>query len=579
MAEVTTGRINYIKNPSFDGQNTNFWTHTAGGTLTTSTTQFHLGTASLQVSKVTNTVNCGATISGYRIPVTATSTYTLSAYLKLPGEMPTRTFNVQIDWYDAASGGNAVGSAATETFSLTGFQVDPAYTPFEACYVTSTAPSGATHASVSIYQNEAEDLTANPQQYYTFFYIDAVMFEESDFLNGFIQTIPQEKENAQVEAGFRPVPYPKITGLELNADINFNGLILNTIDEDGILWICTDLEGWWGHPDPDIPNITRGQGDGSYDVRGRYAARDITLKGVFYPPSKEYVPIARDKLVRAMDLVKTGGWLIADEEPSKAAYVRMSGRPSIETRNARGRTEFEIGLRAGDPIKYEWAYGIAEDGKREVTVNVNTNETIENIGNTPVSLSFEVKGPLATDSTITNQTASTTITFNQALRGVTANALINAVSRTANVAKIQTTTDPNIITGDRITVANVAVDDNSFNGANLLVTQIETNEDISEYFVYYENPATNATVTITNVTADVANGVVNLASADVLTIDTYNQEVNFNGQTQGYRFYLTPVLDWITLEPGNNIMRLTDETYTSGEAPTLTIKYRSGWIG
>jgi len=34
--------------------------------------------------------------------------------------------------------------------------------------------------------------------------------------------------------------------------------------------------------------------------------------------------------------------------------VRLSGPPNIETVTARGRTEFSIGLRAADPIKYEF---------------------------------------------------------------------------------------------------------------------------------------------------------------------------------------------------------------------------------
>jgi hypothetical protein len=222
-------------------------------------------------------------------------------------------------------------------------------------FATGVAPALATHAEISIYQEEAEtDASADP---YRFFYIDSVLFEETAFIKGFFESITQDKETATVNNSLRPVPYPEITGMELNADINLNGLIFNTIDEDGILWVCTDIEGWWGNSVSEVADIPRGLGDGSYDVRGRYAARDIEFSGVFLPPNKDMILYSREKLITAIDLVKTNGWLIVDEDPPKASLVRLVGRPSISTVSPRGRTEFSFTLRASDPIKYEWIYG------------------------------------------------------------------------------------------------------------------------------------------------------------------------------------------------------------------------------
>ena len=60
--------------------------------------------------------------------------------------------------------------------------------------------------------------------------------------------------------------------LKLEGNIILGEFIFNTVDEDGIAWIVTDISGWWTHPDAEVPDIERGWGDGSYDVQGKYRA-------------------------------------------------------------------------------------------------------------------------------------------------------------------------------------------------------------------------------------------------------------------------------------------------------------------
>jgi len=278
-------RINYIKNPSFKGGSTAFWAPLGSGVSISSVTETaHLGDSSLRVQKADGVVDCGVKIDGYRIPVTEGSTYTLSAYVRMPRELEFRTYTCKIDWYSVAEGGSSISS--TEN-SVEIFNYQVLGSGFLSVYATGVAPQTSTYAEISIYQEEAEDDTS--AQPFRYFFIDSVMFEESPYIRGFFENITQEKETTTVNKSLSPVPYPEITGMELNADINLNGLVFNTIDEDGILWVCTDIEGWWGNSEPEVANITRGLGDGSYDVRGRYAARDIEFSGVFLPPSKEMV--------------------------------------------------------------------------------------------------------------------------------------------------------------------------------------------------------------------------------------------------------------------------------------------------
>jgi len=137
---------------------------------------------------------------------------------------------------------------------------------------------------------------------------------------------------------------------------------------EGTVWVVSNLEGWFNLAEPSMPNIERGFGDGSFDISGRFLSRDITIRGSILITKQDRAEIeelsqrARTILLRAFNLVKRGAWLVvAEDEYQRASFVRLSGRPEIETVNAKGRIEFSIGLRASDPIKYEWV-DITEPG-------------------------------------------------------------------------------------------------------------------------------------------------------------------------------------------------------------------------
>lgn len=220
----------------------------------------------------------------------------------------------------------------------------------------------------------------------------------------------QSRETTIVNKSLIPLPPPVFTGMKLESDIALGDLVLNRIDENNVIWVCTDIEGWWVQPEPEIPDYGKGWGDGSYDAAGRWQARQITLSGVFLPPDPQFVPQARNTLVEATSLVRSGAWLRTSENPTKASYVRISGQPSIQTVSPRGRTEFEIGLRAADPIKYSWNEDDElGEGYTLVTLTDKTSVTITNDGNIAVGCLFKVVGPLDSPATIRNVTTEQTM--------------------------------------------------------------------------------------------------------------------------------------------------------------------------
>lgn len=305
----------------------------------------------------------------------------------------------------------------------------------------------------------------------------------------------QSVENKLVNKGLSKLPAPNVTGMTLGADVRIGNLTLNTIDPNGVVWVCTDIIGWWTTPDPELPDLPRGWGDGSYDSRGRYTARNLTLNGVFLTQDPSQVAVARKTLIEAIDLVYDGGDLVVSEtsdlqitsvdynndkltipnhglkvgdvrtyrttgltitglikdtpyyvktvvdanniklsltsggavvdlgtasqdtnsvvesplgvhqlaSPSiKTSFVRLNGRPEIATINARGRTEFSVGLKAPDPIKYEYLTTGTniEDGYR--TKAITTATPVNNSGNTKTPIIIELTGPVPEGATVAN---------------------------------------------------------------------------------------------------------------------------------------------------------------------------------
>lgn len=223
----------------------------------------------------------------------------------------------------------------------------------------------------------------------------------------------QSEENKLVNLALAKLPQPHISGLKLRSDVRIGDLVLNRIDPDtGVVWVMTALNGWWNLPDSEFPDLPRGWGDGSYDAAGRYTARVITLEGAFLTQDPKQAIAARKKLVEAINSVYSPKDLIVSEytigsngaeiaEP-KVASVRISGRPQIESVNARGRVNFSIGLKAANPIKYEYVNSPSTSNYRTVTLTRNAdNIIVTNTGNVRVPVIFRVGGSISSSSTAT----------------------------------------------------------------------------------------------------------------------------------------------------------------------------------
>lgn len=380
----------------------------------------------------------------------------------------------------------------------------------------------------------------------------------------------QGYKNKQTNKSLTPLPIPHITGMKLQEDISLNGFVFNRIDEYGVVWVITDIGGWWQHPSPDMLDIKRGWGDGSYDVKGRWNARDITLEGVILCPNPELAAAARNRLVAAANLVYSGGWLKTDEVPTKASWVRLSGQPEFESVSARGRIEFSIGLRAADPLKYEWnpldenGYFNQEILCKSATPARTGKATITNNGNFPVRTYITVVGPIVGPATISNDTNEEFINITGTLRGATTKT-INNRGLTDGLATIGTTAAHGLVVGDLVDIAGLGA---PYDGTQIVATIIGE-ESTSTQFTYE--------VTGTNTAYGTATGTATYGP-DTLEIDTYNRSVYLNGQYYGARNKLEVYNDWVTLSPGANVISFFDSGAASASTSKITVEYRSGWL-
>ena len=541
-------RQNLIYNPSFrlsnGGNAPSGWAAIGGASLTTiSTTQVSDAYYGAEYLRVTKAAMASSGVeTSVNIPVSAGLNYAASAYVRVPVTVPpteSADITLKIRWKDSEN------VYLSETFSELSTAIIAPNQDWTRLSAIGTAPVSAVYAEIYIYQIPMG--TAGQT-----FHVDAVLMEQADYVGGYLDNLTQAEEDIFVNRALSPRQPSTIGGMELNADITLGELVLNTIDENGVVWVCTDLQGWWGQADPEIPDIPRGVEDGSYDVIGRYQSRQMTLTGVFMPQSTDQIERARDQLVSATNLVRSGAWLRANEDPTsqyptRAAFVRLAGRPQITTINARGRTEFSIPLKAADPVKYGWNdadnaglvyYNIAGDtGTGYVT----------NYGTADVTGAFKITGPAGAGSTIFNSLTGETITLAAPLRGSGAIANITYVETYNGVATITTEEDHQLNVGDIITVSGVGAPYDSV-GDTYTVTASYRSAPYTVSFSLAE----------ANDLKRVSNGTLRLVNNDTLIVDTYSRSVTFNGDSVGYRSKIETLTDWIKFAPGVNNITFND---------------------
>lgn len=289
------------------------------------------------------------------------------------------------------------------------------------------------------------------------------------------------EEAYSVNRGLQNLESNEIEKLQLRGDIILGDFILNTIDDSGVVWVVTEIDGWWTAPPSDVDVVERGFGDGAYEVAGRYTSRPFTIEGAFLTPSPSLVEAARDRLVQACNLVRQGAWFKTGRSPIRSSYVFLSGDVTIDTVNTRGRTEFSISLRAPDPIKYAWndeapdGYEFAEIPVKNSALGYNGQGLVENIGNYEVPCIFEITGPFQGPGTLFNRTTNELILITQSLKGRISRSIVNKelsfdVPTLTDIARLTTTEPHDYSVGDSVFISGMG---DPFDG-DQIITSVPT---------------------------------------------------------------------------------------------------------
>lgn len=374
----------------------------------------------------------------------------------------------------------------------------------------------------------------------------------------------QSEENKLVRKALTRLPEPYLSGLKLNADVEINGLVLNTIDANNVVWVVSDIDGWWNLPESEIPDLPRGWGDGSYDAIGRFSTRVLTLSGSFLTQDPDQVATARSTLLNAVNLVKTGGWLIVDENPKKAAYVRLSGSPQVRSVSARGRHDFSIGLVANDPIKYEYVEGNA-DGYQSVTLTAgaggNAIANVVNSGDVAVPIIIE----LSKNFTIPNANTPPTITNTENDQIIT---IIDGTDA-ENRLEIDTYNREILDVLYNYSTISGAVGD----GTNVVYTTSSAH-GLSEGDTVSISGITPSSLNVTDAEVIAANTLTfTIASTVTASYSSGGEAAQYLSAENG-RAKASVLIDWIYLQPGTNAITLNNFATDA----TCTIYYRSGWL-
>lgn len=307
-----------------------------------------------------------------------------------------------------------------------------------------------------------------------------------------------------------------------NADV---ALVFNDYDEDGTLWLVSQVTGWWTTPDPDSIDTERGWSDGSYYDTGRYKARVFTIAGTFIPKESNghYVQRARDRLIRAVATIRrTGVAFIAKEADTTApppfsstddytniakySFVLPSGAPLIDTVSMTGRNDWAITFRAPDPTKYS-------------------------VTPAPVA-AFESHPTFYSDFDATYALYSNAIATGLTYSGTEGNVNQVDVNNIGNYRTPCTIQLTGPVTAPPLTISNAAT------GQSIVITHT-------------------------------------VGAGQVLKIDTNTRRVTLDG-AYDYRYYLAPDVDWIYIDPGVNTIQA--DTGTNPDA-LLELQFRHGWIG
>lgn len=126
-------------------------------------------------------------------------------------------------------------------------------------------------------------------------------------------------------------------------------------DDDGTVWICTNVDGWNGAPAVRGSGEDRAQDHGQYDGPNFYGARNITVEGTTLATSLENAMRAQDIMASLAAWDTTALYPLTVTEPGRPdrqCMVRLDAATKISSVYGGMQFDWQLALRAPDPLRY-----------------------------------------------------------------------------------------------------------------------------------------------------------------------------------------------------------------------------------
>lgn len=150
-----------------------------------------------------------------------------------------------------------------------------------------------------------------------------------------------------------PITYPSgllMPGLAgYGSTVSVGGLVFNTPDSDGTLFVLSDLVGW-GSPGSTVAASQRARGDGATTSEPFRKPRTMTLSGSIDAPNPVLLSLAVDTLIAAFTLDQ---FVLSVNESGRIRSVLAQRQDDVLVKwlNAY-QVEFSAQIVAKDPLKY-----------------------------------------------------------------------------------------------------------------------------------------------------------------------------------------------------------------------------------
>jgi len=202
---------------------------------------------------------------------------------------------------------------------------------------------------------------------------------------------------------------------------------------------------------------------------------------------------------------------------TKAAWVRLAGRPNIRSETPRGRLDFSVDLIAPDPLKYYWSnatdgYETASLVPKNTSTPTTGSHSVFNRGNATVGVELSISGRVVGPLTIKNTTTQQTLTVMSSTTAAGSTAKVTRKGITGGVATLTTEGPHGLYVGKQVTVSGV---DSIFNGTHT-ISNVPASNKISfplEYgdSVTFDSFQVGKSVTVSD--RAVASGVATLTTS------------------------------------------------------------------